>query len=139
MRPDAPRENGGEGPPPETSRILVVEDEAVTRTLVTAVLAQEGYQVATANDGKKAIELLERGRYDLVITDLEMPGANGVEVLLAVRRVDPQCPVIIITGSADISSMRRQVNLDAVDYLTKPFSIGKIRGAVARMLQSGKT
>ena len=139
MRSDAPRENGGEGLPLETSRILVVGDEVVTRTLVTVVLAQEGYRVATANDGKKAIDLLERGRYDLVITDLEMPEANGVEVLLAVRRVDPQCPVIIITGSADISSMMRQVNLDAEGYVAKPFNIDEIRGTVASMLQSGKT
>jgi DNA-binding NtrC family response regulator len=131
--------NGADSAPLEAARILVVDDEVVTRTLVTIVLAQEGYQVAAAENGRKAIALLERRPYDLVITDLEMPGANGIEVLFAVRRIDPQCPVIIITGSTDTGSVARHVNLDAVDYVTKPFSFDQIRGTVSRMLQKRKT
>ncbi len=89
------------GPGQEEARsahILVVDDEESIRDLLKLVLTGEGYSVVTGNDGEEGIEYLEAQRFDLVITDLVMPKVNGVEVLRAAKRIDPNYPVIVITG-----------------------------------------
>ena len=93
------------------TRILVVDDEIMIQTLLDEVLSEEGYDVTTASNGKEAIELLERHSFDLVITDIVMPVLNGIEVLLAAKRIDIHYPVIVITGYHSVDSVVRLVNL----------------------------
>jgi diguanylate cyclase (GGDEF)-like protein len=120
------------------SRVLVVDDEVVIRALLTEILAEEGHETATAEDGKQAICLLERHRFDLIITDIVMPGVNGIEVLLAAKRIDPEYPVIMITGYPSAKTAVRLVNLGAADYITKPFNVDLIKVTVAKILAMNK-
>jgi diguanylate cyclase (GGDEF)-like protein len=117
------------------SSILVVDDEVMIQTLLAGLLTEEGYLVTTAADGQEAIDLLERERFDLVITDVVMPGPDGTDVLLAARRIDPACPVIMITGYPSVDTAVRLVNLGATEYITKPFNVDLIKLTVAKVLE----
>ena len=117
------------------SRILVVDDEVIIQALLTEVLEEEGYQVTTADNGEQAIRLLKRGRFDLIIADIIMPRANGIEVLLAAKRLDSDYPVIMITGYPSVNTAVRLVNLGATDYITKPFNVDLIKVTVAKVLE----
>ena len=119
----------------QPNKILVVDDEAIIQTLLSEVLTEEGYEVTTADNGKEAIELLERSKFDLVITDIVMPVLNGIEVLLAAKRIDMSYPAIVITGYHSVDSVVRLVNLGAADYIAKPFNVDLIRMTVAKVLQ----
>jgi DNA-binding NtrC family response regulator len=114
--------------------ILVVDDEGTIRTLLKDILVREGHEVTVISGGKQAIDLMERRRFDLVVTDLKMPGSDGVEVLLAAKEVDPQLPVLVITGYPTVESMARLVRMGASDYITKPFNIDLIKVTVAKLL-----
>ena len=120
------------------ARILVVDDEESIRDLLRLVLTGEGYSVVTANDGEEAIEHLEAQRFDLVITDLVMPTVNGVEVLRAAKRIDPNYPVIVITGYPSVETVTELVRLGAGDYLTKPFNVDVVIVTVAKLLEMGR-
>ncbi len=118
-----------------SGRILVVDDEEIIRVLLTEILTEEGYQVTCAVDGRQAVDLLKSNRYDLVITDMVMPGLNGLEVLQAAFRIDPEYPVIMITGYPSVEMAVKLVNLGAADYITKPFNVDLIKVTVAKVLE----
>ena len=126
-------DNGGGASRAE--RILIVDDEEVIRTLLREVLTTEGYQVVTAVDGQDGIAALEGDHFDLVITDLVMPRANGIEVLQASKRTDPERPVIILTGYPSVETVVRMVRLGAADYITKPFNVDVVKVTVAKHLE----
>ena len=117
----------------------MVDDEVIIRTLVPEVLAEDGHEVMTVEDGGQAVDLLEQEHFDLVIVDIVMPVLNGVDVLLAARRIAPECPVIIITGNPSVSTAVRLINLGAADYITKPLNANAIRFTVAKVLELGRT
>ena len=119
----------------QPARILVADDEVVIRALLTEVLTEEHHEVTTADDGKQAIDLLQRSRYDLVITDLVMPGVNGIDVLMAAKRIDSRLPVLVITGYPSVNTAVRLVELGANDYITKPFNVDLIKVTVAKVLR----
>ena len=118
----------------QSHRILAVDDEEVIRILLKEILSDEGYEVATVSDGQEAIEVLERERFDLVMTDLVMPRANGIEVLHTSKRVNPGCPVIVITGYPSVETVVKLMMLGAADYITKPFNIDVVKVTVAKLL-----
>ena len=126
--------HGSANPNAPRRRILIVDDDAVIRTLLVDVLADPGYQLDTANNGADAIEKLDRGIYDLVVTDMVMPKANGLDVLLASKRLEPDRPVIIITGFPSVATAVKLASLGAADYVTKPFDVDLIRITVAKVL-----
>lgn len=107
---------------------LVVDDEPDIRELLSEYLHARRLTTAIAKDGRAAIAALERsaGRYGLVLTDINMPGADGFEVLRAARTVNASAYVVIITGYASLDSAIQAVKLGAHDYITKPFSLGQI-------------
>ncbi len=116
-------------------RILVVDDEIVIRALLSETLKDDGHEVVLAEDGRPAIELLEQGRFDAVISDIYMPDVNGIEVLLAVKRLDPDCPVVMITGFPSPDTVTKLVNLGAADYISKPFDTNLIKLTVTKLVQ----
>ncbi len=120
------------------ARILVVDDEESIRDLLRLVLTGEGYTVVTASGGEEAIEYLEAQPFDLVITDLVMPTVNGVEVLRGAKRIDPNFPVIVITGYPSVETVTELVRLGAGDYLTKPFNVDVVIVTVAKLLEMGR-
>ena len=108
--------------------VLVVDDEPDIREILTEYCRDEGYEVAEAADGAAAITAVARdpARYGLIITDLSLPGADGLALLRTARTLNPSVYVVIITGYASLETAIEAVRLGAYDYLTKPFSLGQI-------------
>jgi excisionase family DNA binding protein len=115
-------------------RILVVDDEQAVRDLLTKTLTMAEYDVETAADGPTALQRLHGREYDLLITDLKMPGMDGLSVIREARRQAPELPVIIITGYSTEASAIEAINLGVTGYLTKPFRLPRILAATARAL-----
>jgi DNA-binding NtrC family response regulator len=107
---------------------LVVDDDESVREVISSYFTKLGMTVTGASDGRGAIAALERsnGRFKVVVTDLSLPGADGLAVLKAARTANPSCYVVIVTGYASLDSAISAVRLGAHDYLTKPFSLGQL-------------
>jgi DNA-binding NtrC family response regulator len=106
----------------EKLEILVVDDEEVIRYGIKRVLDGEQFSVEACNSGHKAIERLQEKEYGLIITDLKMPGMDGIEVLKSVKTLQPDIPVILITGYASIDTAVEAIKNGAADYISKPFT-----------------
>ncbi len=116
-------------------RVLVVDDEASMRELLTILLRQEGYDVVTADGGEAAVGLLGRETFDLVITDLRMAGADGLDVLRAAREQAPRTVVLVVTAYASTESAVEAMKLGAYDYVTKPFKVDELKVTVTNALE----
>ena len=115
-------------------RVLVVDDESTIRDLLAKTLALAEYDVDLAPDGRTALERLRIIPYDLLITDLKMPGVDGLTVIREARRLKADIPVIIITGFSTEASAIEAVNLGVSGYLTKPFRVPRVLAAAAKAL-----
>jgi len=115
-------------------RILVVDDEAGIRELLSKTLAVAEYDVDVAPGGQEALERLHREQYNLLITDLRMPGVDGLTLIREARRFMPQLPIIIITGYSTEASAIEAINLGVNGYLTKPFRVPKVLSVAAKAL-----
>jgi len=115
-------------------RVLVVDDEASIRDLLAKTLALAEYDVDLAPDGRAALERLRIIPYDLLITDLRMPGIDGLTVIKEARRLKTDIPIIIITGFSTEASAIEAVNLGVSGYLTKPFRVPRVLAAAAKAL-----
>ena len=115
-------------------RVLVVDDEASIRDLLAKTLALAEYDVDLAPDGRAALDRLRIIPYDLLITDLKMPGVDGLTVIREARRLKTDLPVIIITGFSNEASAIEAVNLGVSGYLTKPFRVPRVLAAAAKAL-----
>lgn len=103
-------------------RILVIDDEEIIQVSCKRTLASEGYEVDTAASGKEGLEMFEKSEYDLVLTDLKMPGMDGIEVLLNIKRQRPEQNVIIMTGYDTVEHIVESISSGAAHYLEKPFT-----------------
>jgi excisionase family DNA binding protein len=119
---------------PGRPRVLVVDDESAIRDLLAKTLALAEYDVDLAPDGRAALERLRIIPYDLLITDLKMPGIDGLTVIREARRLKTDIPVIIITGFSTEASAIEAVNLGVSGYLTKPFRVPRVLAAAAKAL-----
>jgi two-component system response regulator PilR (NtrC family) len=117
------------------SRILVVDDEAGLRDLLRILLEKEGYEVLTAGDGATGLALAMNRAPSLVISDIKMPGLDGVGLLAGLREHGFTMPVIMITAYADSESAIQAMKQGAFDYLTKPFKMDEIKLVVRRALE----
>ncbi|MGE0320808.1 MAG: sigma-54-dependent transcriptional regulator [Polyangiaceae bacterium] len=116
-------------------RILVVDDEANARTALAELLKEEGYSVETAADGFKALSKFEEGHPDLVLTDLKMPGMDGVELLQKVRHADPDVEVVVMTAFGAVDTAVQAMRSGATDYLTKPLNMDELVLVLERALE----
>lgn len=105
----------------KANKILIIDDEAVIREGIKQTMCLEGYDVEVAPNGKIGLSKLQKDDFQVVVTDLKMPGMHGIEVLKAIRVLQPEVPVIIITGYATVDSAVEAMKNGAFDYLTKPF------------------
>jgi excisionase family DNA binding protein len=119
---------------PTRPRILVVDDEASIRELLEKTLAMSDYDVDTAPDGRTALERMRLYPYDLLITDLRMPGMDGLTVIREAKRYKADLPVLVITGYSTESSAIEAANLGVNGYLTKPFRVSQVLGKAAKAL-----
>lgn len=116
-------------------RILVVDDEEVIRMLLTDVLGDDGHRVESVPCGEDAVVWLKDHPCDVVITDLMMPGINGLKVLEAVKETDPDIEVVVMTGYASLDTAIECMKFGAANYLHKPLNIDEIRITVTRLLE----
>ena len=116
-------------------RILIVDDEAGMRDMLSILLRKEGYGVTVADRAEKAIEMAARGEFDLVMSDISMPGKSGIEVLRQTKAASPDTPVILITAYASTESAVEALKLGAYDYLIKPFDVEELKNVVRNALE----
>jgi len=119
----------------QNARILVVDDEASARSGLEKLLRQEGYTVDAAADGPSALEIAADRPPDLVVTDLKMPGMDGVELLQKLRVQDPDLPVLVVTAFGDVGSAVNAMRAGAEDYLTKPVDFDALVLSIERALE----
>jgi two-component system NtrC family response regulator len=115
-------------------QMLVVDDKAGQRELLGAVFQDRGFTVTKAANGDEAIRLLKERPFDIVITDLKMPGKDGLAILRSAREVSPDCPVILVTAYGSIDTAVEAMRLGARDFITKDFQLEEIERKVDRIL-----
>lgn len=116
-------------------RILVIEDDPSIRRGIVDALSFEGYQTKASGDGKQGWQLAVSYECDLVLLDLVLPGADGLEILAEVRKTRPTLPVIILTARGDESDRVKGLRLGADDYVVKPFSVKELLARVEAVLR----
>ena len=123
--------------PPEgtTARILAVDDERSMRELLSIVMRREGHEVLLAENGRAAIDLLEREQIDLMISDIKMPDMSGVDVLRAAKKIDRDIIGIMITAFASTETAVEALRMGAYDYVSKPFNVDELKLKVRDALE----
>ncbi|WP_437955504.1 sigma-54 dependent transcriptional regulator [Sorangium sp. So ce119] len=116
----------------QSSRVLVVDDEASARSGLEKLLRQEGYAVDAAADGAEALEIAAERPPDVVVTDLKMPRMDGMALLGRLREQDPSLPVIVVTAFGDVTSAVQAMRAGAEDYLTKPVDFDALLLSIER-------
>jgi ATP-dependent Lon protease len=119
-------------------KILVVDDEKITRQNLEHVFKKDGYHVNTASDGVEALDFLEKSAFDVIVTDLKMGKVDGMTVLEKAKAVNPSTEVIIITGYATVSTAIEAMKKGSYHYLTKPLRLDEIRSTIQKALYKKK-
>lgn len=121
-------------PPPS---LLLVDDDPVPRETLSTLLMGEGFNVVTAATGEEAERLLRASKppFDLVITDLVMPGKSGMDVLRAALNTNPSCTVLLLTGFGSVREATEAMELGAFDFVTKPMQIDQFRNTLRRLME----
>ena len=114
------------------SKILIIEDEVSIRRVLVKILSEENinYKVSEAEDGFKGIELIKKENFDLVLCDIKMPKMDGIEVLIASKKIKPEIPIIMISGHGDLDTAVQAMRLDAFDYISKPPDLNRLLNTV---------
>ncbi len=118
------------------SKILIIEDEAAIRRVLSKILSEENdsYQVDEAEDGIVGFEKIKNNDYDLVLCDIKMPKMDGVEVLEAVKKIKPEIPMVMISGHGDMETAINTMRLGAFDYISKPPDLNRLLNTVRNAL-----
>lgn len=119
------------------ANILAVDDDEKIRELLHVMLRRKGHHVITASCGQKGIDLFRRERPQVTILDFEMPDMDGLAVLRAIREVDPQAPVIMLTGSGTDERKKQARALGVTEFLAKGFSLHELGAALNLVLRPG--
>jgi excisionase family DNA binding protein len=124
----------GQAPQPAKRRVLVVDDQEPIRKFLVKALALADYDIDAAEDGATALEKMNAATFDLLVTDLQMPGMSGLALIREARKQHPKLAVVIITGHSTEAIAIEAVNLGVGGYLTKPFRVHNILVKAARAL-----
>jgi DNA-binding NtrC family response regulator len=121
------------------ARLLIVDDDPIVRDSLGQWFDSEGYQVETVSSGREALGRAERDRWDLALLDIKMPGMDGMELQSRLREIDPEMPLIIMTGYASVETAVEALKNGAYDYITKPFDPDELVHLVRRALEHRAT
>lgn len=119
-----------------SARILIVDDEATIRASLVESLTREGYDITSAETGEEALAKCHSHKFDLVITDLKLPGVSGIEILQALRNQGNETPVIMMTAYGDVDTAVSAMRLGAYDFIPKPFKLGTMKTQVRAALKA---
>ncbi|HEY8947097.1 MAG TPA: response regulator, partial [Polyangiaceae bacterium] len=123
---------------PEKNRVLLVDDDAGVLGVMRRVLERAGFEVVTCADGHEALTALARGSFDVMLSDIEMPGITGLSLLRAVREHDLDLPVVLMTGRPGVESAVDAIGYGAFRYLIKPVPVDTLHSVIARAATAGK-
>jgi len=123
---------------PEAVEVLLVDDDESFRRVQEYQLSQAGYQVTACGDGLSALESFESHLHDVVVTDVRMPGLDGLELLARIKAVSPETPVVVVTGHGTIETAVEAMKQGAFDFLTKPFPRDHLRLTLQRALEMAR-
>lgn len=115
-------------------RILIIENDILLLKTLKSLLEARGYQTVLAKDGKEALSYIEKEKFDLVLTDLMLPYASGMEILEKLKTATHKTPVIIVSASHSEDSITEGFNLGADDYIKKPFTPGELISRITRLI-----
>jgi DNA-binding NtrC family response regulator len=120
----------------QMKKILIVDDEENARIGLSKLLGQEGYQVDAVANGNEALSFLNQGLVSLVITDINMPGMDGLTFLRELNRKYPGIDVIMITAYGGVESYLEAMNLGAFEYLNKPIKLDELKSVMKKIFQN---
>ncbi len=112
---------------PEPTHILIVDDDHVIRDLLSECLSDSGYRCDTASDGVEGLKKVQTNGFQLVVSDIDMPEMDGVNLLQEIKKIRPDTEIIMLTGVVDVETAIQSMRLGACDYLTKPFNLAEVR------------
>lgn len=115
-------------------RIMIIEDDKEMRSLLKDFLEEEGFETDSASNGVDALRMLSKDYFDLVITDIRMPGLTGLDILPRIRRLKPEIPIIVMTAYGSDDVRRRSLERGATIYLEKPIHLSKLRAVIREMV-----
>lgn len=118
--------------------VLIVEDKESLARMLEESLVQEGFRVITARDGREGLQLIRRESFDLMLTDLKLPGSDGISLLKASREEDPLRPVIVMTAYGSVETAVSAMKEGAYDFITKPFNVDHLLMLINRALENHK-
>jgi putative nucleotidyltransferase with HDIG domain len=121
------------------TKILIAEDSPEMREVLNTYLSAKGHEVFEAADGLEAVQALENLKFDLIISDIKMPGADGLSLLKRAREVTPNSPFVLITGFPNMDEAIEAIHYGAVDYITKPFRFSQIDLVLEKFIRGDKT
>jgi two-component system response regulator (stage 0 sporulation protein F) len=119
-------------------KILVVDDEEGARELFNTILTDEGYHVTLAASGEDALSQLKADAFDLVVTDIKMPGMDGLQLLQEIRKSGSRSDVIMVTAYGEVESYLKAMSLGAAEYINKPIRIKELKRIVHKVLAERK-
>jgi two-component system response regulator AtoC len=118
------------------NKILIVDDELNMRLVLAAMLKKEGYEIASASDGREALQILKSGKISAVVTDLKMPNIDGMELLHCVSERHPEVPVIMITAHGTVATAVEALKKGALDYITKQFDLDELKNVISKAIKT---
>jgi DNA-binding response OmpR family regulator len=117
-------------------RILVVEDDEEMRSLLKDFIEAEGFEIDSVSNGSEAFRILVRELFDLVITDIRMPGLTGLDILPGIKKLQPEAPIIVITAFGSEEVHRRAIERGATAYLEKPLHFHELKTMIHEIISS---
>jgi DNA-binding NtrC family response regulator len=118
------------------NRILIVDDDQAMRLALSESLESCGYDISVAENGSEALNLFKKGKFDLVVTDMKMPGMTGIEVLQSVKILSPDIPVILITAYGTVNTAVEAMKEGAAEFIMKPFSLDDLEAVVKNVINT---
>jgi len=115
-------------------RVMIIEDDEEMRSLLRDFFEEEGFETDSVSNGIDALEKLSENHFDLVITDIRMPGLTGLDILPTIRRLKPETPIIAMTAYGSDDVRRRSLERGATTYLEKPIILSKLRRLIREMV-----